>query len=257
MKTSSIIGAIIGDIIGSVYEQINTRSATFPLFTKRNRFTDDTVMTIAIADWLLHGGTLPHIMQEWGKYRYPYRGYGGMFRKWLASDNPQPYISYGNGGAMRVSPVGFYAQTLEETLSLARQTAIVSHNHPDGIAGAEAIVTSVFLARNGTNKNEIRHHIISSYGYNLMLKCQDIPPRFTIKASITCPAAIIAFLDSSDYESAIRLAISLGGDSDTIACMAGGIAAAYYGIPSTIVDRARTYLPDDMLAIIDEFDNRI
>lgn len=254
-----LLGAIIGDIIGSRFEWNNHKSTIFNLFTPSNKFTDDTVMTIAIADWLLHGESLVNAMKDWAA-KYPNRGYGSKFWQWLFIwKNKEPYNSYGNGSAMRVSPCGYFAQTLDEALNLAKQSAELTHNHPEGIKGAQAIAASVFLARQQIAKTEIRDYIESTFDYNLHRTCDEIRPiyEFNMTCQGSCPEAIIAFLESSDYESAIRLAVSLGGDSDTIACMTGGIAAAYYGIPDEIVYNAKEYLPDDMLTIILEFDNHI
>lgn len=254
-----LLGAIIGDIVGSRFEWNNHKSTIFNLFTPSNKFTDDTVMTIAIADWLLHGESLVDAMKDWAA-KYPNRGYGSKFWQWLFIwRNKEPYNSYGNGSAMRVSPCGYFAQTLDEALNLAKQSAELTHNHPEGIKGAQAIAASVFLARQQIAKTEIRDYIESTFDYNLHRTCNEIRPiyEFNMTCQGSCPEAIIAFLESSDYESAIRLAVSLGGDSDTIACMTGGIAAAYYGIPDEIVYNAKEYLPDDMLTIILEFDNHI
>ncbi len=254
-----LLGAIIGDIVGSRFEWNNHKSTIFNLFTPSNKFTDDTVMTIAIADWLLHGESLVDAMKDWAA-KYPNRGYGSKFWQWLFIwRNKEPYNSYGNGSAMRVSPCGYFAQTLDEALDLAKQSAELTHNHPEGIKGAQAIAASVFLARQQIAKTEIRDYIESTFDYNLHRTCNEIRPiyEFNMTCQGSCPEAIIAFLESSDYESAIRLAVSLGGDSDTIACMTGGIAAAYYGIPDEIVYNAKEYLPDDMLTIILEFDNHI
>lgn len=254
-----IIGAIIGDIAGSFYEsrKCNRKSTEIDLFTRKSRFTDDTVMTIAVADWLLSGVPLHKTMPHWGR-KYPNRGYGGQFYKWLfCSEDKMPYNSFGNGSAMRVSPCGYYAKSLEEAHSLAKQSAEVTHNHPEGIKGAQAIASAIFLARQHKPKDEIRDYIERTFGYNLHRTCDDIRPeyQFDVTCQGSCPEAIIAFLDSHDYESAIRLAISIGGDSDTIACMAGGIAAAYYGLPSWMVKYVVTeYLPENMLGLIERFE---
>lgn len=256
------LSIIIGDIVGAPFEHSPHKSTEFELFGRRSRFTDDTVMTIAVADWLLHGGALPEIMRQWGR-RYPYSGYGGMFRRWLFDDRDPaaqlPYNSFGNGSAMRVSPVGYWGRSLDEVLDLARQTAEVSHNHPEGIKGAQAIASAVYLARVGNSHEEIRTFIEESFGYDLHRTCDGIRPlyRFDSSCQGSCPEAIIAFLDSTDYESALRLAVSLGGDSDTLACMTGAIAGACYGVPQPIVEKARTLLPDDILALVDEFDDRL
>ena len=257
-KNAGIIGAIIGDIVGSRFEFMEEcKSTDFWLFTELSDFTDDTVMTVAVADWLLNGRDLVESMRDWGR-RYRYRGYGGMFQSWLLfRTDPQPYGSYGNGSGMRVSPVGFYAQSLEEALDLAKQSAEVTHNHPEGIKGAQAIASAIYLARTGKSKDYIREYIRCTFEYDLYRTCDEIRPNYYFNETCqgSCPEAIIAFLESNSYESAIRLAVSLGGDTDTIACMAGGIAAAYYGIPDRLVERALTYLPEDMLEIIRKFDN--
>lgn len=253
-----ILGAVIGDIAGSRYEFHNEKSTGIKLLTAATDFTDDTVMTVAVADWLMHGGSLVTIMRDWGR-RYPHRGYGGMFNHWLlASQEQPPYNSFGNGSAMRVSPCGFYARTLEEALDLAQQSAEVTHNHPEGIKGAQAVAAAIFLARRQTPKPQIRQYIEQTFGYDLHRTCDDIRPSYQFDETCqgSCPEALIAFLDSSDYESAIRLAISLGGDSDTIACMAGGIAAAYYGIPDWMIQKGVEHLPADMIEIINRFDGR-
>ena len=252
-----IIGAIIGDVVGSFYEFYNCKSTNIALFSSGTTFTDDTVMTIAVADWLLSGVPLQKTMPDWG-IEYPNRGYGGMFYEWLFySKDKEPYNSFGNGTGMRVSPCGYFARSLNEALELAKQSAEVTHNHPEGIKGAQAIASAIFLARQHKSKDEIRDYIETSFGYNLHRTCDEIRPAYQFDETCqgSCPEAIIAFLDSHDYESAIRLAISLGGDSDTIACMTGGIAAAYYGIPSWIVKYVVSeYLPKNMRDIIGNFD---
>lgn len=252
-----IIGAIIGDIVGSFYEYVNFKSTSIALFTEKTQFTDDTVMTIAIADWLLHGEPLQETLPKWG-LRFPNRGYGGKFRRWLHSiEDRKPYNSLGNGAGMRVSPCGYYGNSIEEVLELAKQSAEVTHNHPEGIKGAQAIAASIFLARQQKTKEQIRSYIEETFGYDLHRTCEDIRPHYTFDVTCqgSCPEAIIAFLDSDSYLSAIRLAVSLGGDSDTIACMAGGIVSAFYGIPSWIVKYVATeYLPQNMREIIQQFD---
>ncbi|SEG25249.1 DUF1810 family protein [Parabacteroides chinchillae] len=254
--SGGIIGAIIGDIVSSFYEFCNHRSTNIALFTRGTQFTDDTVMTIAVADWLLSGVPLQKTMPDWGK-EYPNRGYGGMFYEWMFySENKEPYNSFGNGTGMRVSPCGYYATSIEEALDLAKQSAEVTHNHPEGIKGAQAIASAIFLARQHKSKDEIRDYIEHAFGYNLHRNSDEIRKtyQFDVTCQGSCPEAIIAFLDSQDYESAIRLAVSIGGDSDTIACMTGGIAAAYYGIPTWMVKYVSTeYLPQNMLDIIERF----
>lgn len=257
LVSGGITGAIIGDIIGSFYEFCNCKSTNISLFTGSSQFTDDTVMTIAVADWLLSEVPLQKTMSDWGQ-EYPNKGYGGMFYEWLFySKDKEPYNSFGNGAGMRVSPCGYYANSIEEALELARQSAEVTHNHPEGIKGAQAIASAIFWAREHKAKDEIRDYIEKTFGYNLHRTCDEIRPTYQFDETCqgSCPEAIIAFLDSRDYESAIRLAISLGGDSDTIACMAGGIAAAYYGIPAWMIKYiASEYLPQYMRDIIERFD---
>ena len=257
LVSGGITGAIIGDIIGSFYEFCNCKSTNISLFTSSSQFTDDTVMTIAVADWLLSEVPLQKTMSDWGQ-EYPNKGYGGMFYEWLFySKDKEPYNSFGNGAGMRVSPCGYYANSIEEALELARQSAVVTHNHPEGIKGAQAIASAIFWAREYKAKDEIRDYIEKTFGYNLHRTCDEIRPTYQFDETCqgSCPEAIIAFLDSRDYESAIRLAISLGGDSDTIACMTGGIAAAYYGIPAWMVKYiASEYLPQYMRDIIERFD---
>lgn len=257
LAPDGIMGAIIGDIVGSFYEFCNQKSTNIALFTRGTQFTDDTVMTIAVADWLLSGVPLQKTMPDWGR-EYPNRGYGGMFYEWLFySENKEPYNSFGNGAGMRVSPCGYYAKSLEEALELAKQSAEVTHNHPEGIKGAQAIASSIFLARKHKSKDEIRDYIEQTFGYNLHRSCDEIRPayQFDVTCQGSCPEAIIAFLDSHDYESAIRMAVSLGGDSDTIACMTGGIAAAYYGIPTWLVKYVTVeFLPQYIRDIIERFD---
>lgn len=251
-----IVGAIIGDIVGSRFEFCNCRSTRFDLFSSASRFTDDTVMTLAVADWLLNGGALESVMTDWGE-EYPNAGYGGMFYGWLfGSREKAPYNSFGNGSGMRVSPCGYFARSLDEALDLAKQSAEVTHNHPEGIKGAQAIAAAIFLARQHTPKEEIRDYIEQTFGYDLHRTCDEIRPTYLFDETCqgSCPEAIIAFLESSDYESAIRLAVSLGGDSDTIACMTGGIAAACYGMPAWIVEEAMSFLPDMMKLLIWRFD---
>jgi ADP-ribosylglycohydrolase len=256
-----MLGAIIGDIVGSVYEWNNIKSTDFPLFGEQSTFTDDTVMSLAVAQWLTEDkkhtfGRLVKTMLSWGR-RYPDRGYGSRFNRWLMSTHPQPYGSYGNGSAMRVSAVGFYAQTLDETLQLSEMSASVTHDHKEGIKGAQAIASAIFLAKTGKSKEEIKQYIVTTFGYNLDRTCDEVRPFYMFNETCqgSVPEAIIAFMDSTDFESAIRLAISLGGDSDTIACMAGGIAEAYYKeIPATMIEEALERLPDDALGIVKSID---
>lgn len=225
MNTEDVLlGAITGDIIGSVYEFSPIKEWNFPLFTETSKFTDDTVMTVANADWLLTGDSLLGIMQDYGN-RYPTAGYGSSFICWLWADDPQPYNSWGNGSAMRVSPVGWAFDTLEETLVAARRSAEVTHNHPEGIKGAQATAACVFWARTGKSKQEIKKYVEETFGYNLDRTCNEIRPTYSYDISCqgTVPESIIAFLESTDYESAIRLTISLRGDADTMGAITGAL----------------------------------
>ena len=255
MESRVLLGSIAGDIIGSAYESHPVKSINFRLFSERSRFTDDTVMTVALCDWLLNKENLSHTMQKYGRH-YRHRGYGRNFGKWIWAENPQPYMSYGNGSAMRVSPVGWAFETLEETLDVARQSATVTHNHPEGIKGAQAVAAAVYLARTGKAKQEIKEYIETAFGYNLNRTCDEIRPyyRFDVTCQGSVPESTIAFLESTDYETAIRLAISLGGDADTMATIAGGIAAAYYkDVPDDIVTKVLKILPDEFMNILQRF----
>lgn len=252
-------GAIAGDIIGSVYEFDNIKTTDFPLFTNESDYTDDTIMTVAVADWLLNGGDLAKVMQRYGReYPYPTGGYGGRFSGWLREKDPQPYNSWGNGSAMRVSAVGWMFDSLEKTLEVAKETAVVTHNHPEGIKGAQATAAAIYLARTGKSKQDIKLYIETTFSYDLGRTCDEIRPfyRFNESCQGTVPEAIIAFLDSSDFENAIRLAVSLGGDSDTLACITGGIAEAFYGIPEDIEKQVYDKLPGTFQKVIKEFKNK-
>lgn len=250
-----MIGSIIGDIVGSVFEHRNIKITNFKLFNFGARFTDDTVLTIAIADAVLNNQPYDVALQKWGQ-RYPGRGYGNHFDSWLYSQDPRPYNSWGNGSAMRVSPIGFAFDDLERVLMEAKKSAEVSHNHPEGIKGAQAIAAAIYLARTGSSKKEIRDFITNKFNYNLNRTVEEIRPgyKFDISCQGSVPEAIICFLDSSDFENCIRLSISIGGDSDTIACMAGGIAQAFYkSISPEVVATAIEMLPGEMLSILNEF----
>jgi len=253
-----MIGAIAGDIVGSIYEWENIKTTEFPLFGKGCCFTDDTVMSVAVADWLMQGGNLENTLKAYGR-RYPYAGYGEFFIDWLQSETSKPYNSWGNGSAMRVSPVGWLFDTFEETLNVARQTAEITHNHPKGIKGAQATALCIYLARIGESKEYIKDSTQKLFGYNLDRTCDEIRPDYLFDVSCqgTVPEAIIAFLESNNFESAIRLAVSLGGDCDTLTCITGGIAEAYYGIPPWIKKEALNRLTDDLRNIVIEFEKRL
>ncbi|MBO5810643.1 MAG: ADP-ribosylglycohydrolase family protein [Bacteroidales bacterium] len=261
MNNKGIIGAIIGDIVGSRFEFNNYRSTDFEFLNDKCFFTDDSVMTIAVADWVTNKRqTDRHLalyLREWGR-KYPNRGYGGMFLRWLLSKElSSPYNSFGNGSAMRVSPCGFYAQSLDEALLLAKQSAEVTHNHPEGIKGAQSVAAAIYLAKTGSTKAIIKEYIENNFGYDLSRTCDEIRRvyKFNETCQETCPEAIIAFLESHDYESAIRLGISLGGDSDTIGAITGGIAAAYYGIPDSIMEDVKRFIPFEFIDIVEKFEN--
>jgi ADP-ribosylglycohydrolase len=250
-----MLGAIVGDIIGSVYERSKARNTNFKLYTQYSHFTDDTVLTLATADTLLNGASYAENYKLYGR-NFPNRGYGGRFKEWLISDDLAPYQSFGNGSAMRVSPIGFAFDKLYEVLSEAKESACATHDHPEGIKGAEAIASSIFLAREGKSKEEIRTYVQDTFGYNLQRTIMKIRPTYTFDASCqgTVPEAIIAFLDSHNFESCIRLAISLGGDTDTLAAMAGSIAQAYYGsIPYEMVYYAQYKLGRQLWDLVEEF----
>ena len=250
-----MIGAIAGDIIGSVHEFGATKTKKFPLFVAGSVFTDDSVMTVAIAQAILTDGDYQKAVRDFGR-RYPHAGYGGFFRDWLASPDPKPYNSWGNGSAMRVSPVGFAFDTVDDVLREAARTAEFTHNHPEGIKGAQATALAIFLARTEWDKDLIRHEISTRFGYDLDRTVDEIRPGYSFDESCqkTVPEAIVAFLDSSSYEDAVRNAVSLGGDSDTLACITGGIAEAFYGpVPPEILKKVREILPVDLLDVTDRF----
>lgn len=265
-----MLGAIIGDIVGSTREWHNVKTEDFELLPQGSRFTDDTVMTLAVAKWLMDdpshkADSLVRIMQDIGR-RYPNAGYGGLFRRWLNSDNPQPYGSYGNGSAMRVSPVGMYAKSLDEALELARITASVTHNHPEGIKGAQAVAAAVYMQLNEEFdvKGEVKRYVEANFGYDLDIKLEDIRNEYRFDASCqgSVPIAIMAFLQRYNAFDTLRLAISMGGDSDTIGCMATSIAYAcpfniissHTNIPKDVVAKCRELLPKELLEINDRFE---
>lgn len=250
-------GAILGDIIGSPFEfDRGAKTKDFELFTKGCQFTDDSVMTAAIAEALIAVGpdaTKEEIeeavianMQDWGN-RYPHAGYGGRFRYWLSTRSPKPYNSYGNGSAMRVSAVGWLYPTLERTREVAVYTAEVTHNHPEGIKGAEATASCIFLARHGVNKDGIREYVVNEFGYDLNRTLDEIRPTYYHVESCqqTVPEAIIAFLESENFEDAVRNAVSLGGDTDTLAAITGSIAEAFYDMSAILRAECRNRVSED------------
>lgn len=243
-----MLGAVIGDIAGSRFEFDNYRHTDFDIFSPDSDFTDDTICTVAIADWVLQGcnDNLASILQGWCRaYPCPKGAYGGRFSQWIEWKDPAPYNSWGNGSAMRVSAVGWAFATLEETLHFAEQSAAVTHNHPEGIKGAQAVAAAVFWARTGMGKAQIKENITRQFGYDLSQSCDQIRPHYHFNESCqeTVPQAVTAFLESDDFEHAIRLAVSLGGDSDTLAAITGSIAEAYHGIPASMREHALAILP--------------
>ena len=253
-----IIGAICGDIIGSSREFRPQKTKDFSLYDGYSTFTDDTVMTLAIASWLIKDKSSKEVLiSEIRKFglKYPNAGYGGMFMNWLNQDNPEPYGSWANGSAMRVSPVSWVADSLEESQKLAKMSAIVTHNHPEGIKGALATNDAIYLARNSFTKEKIKKHIEDNYRYDLNRKLDDIRPdyKFDVSCKGSVPESIICFLEAENYEDTIRNAVSLGGDADTQAAIAGGIASAYWDVPSKIAARGIKRLDYNLLEVFLEF----
>ena len=259
-------GAILGDIIGSPYEfDRGNKRKDFPLFSRKSEFTDDSVMTLAVADAFLPIATntydaeirrrLVRSMQTYGR-KYPYAGYGGMFRRWLKDSKPQPYGSYGNGSAMRVSSAGWLFDNLETVRHMARLSAEVTHNHPEGIKGAEATASAIFLARTGSTKAEIKTYIEANFHYDLSRSCDEIRPTYRHMESCqeTVPEAITAFLEGRSFEDVIRTAVSLGGDCDTLTAIAGSIAEGFYGVPEELKKQCREHLPEDLRKVLRRFE---
>jgi len=250
-----MLGALVGDIVGSVYEWNNHRSKDFPLFQPKSTFTDDSVLTIALADAILAGADFAAVMRRYGE-RYPDAGYGGMFRQWLRSPAMGPYNSFGNGAAMRISPAGWAYRTLEETLERAAAYTSVTHNHPEGVKGAEATAGAIWMARHGKSKTEIRAWVAKRTGYDLSRTCDLIRPlyKFNETCQQTVPEALIAFLESTDFEDAIRLGVSLGGDTDTLTCITGSVAEAFYGgVPAPIEKEALARLDAPLRDVVQMF----
>lgn len=231
-----MIGAIAGDTIGSVFEWNNVKTKNFPLFSTDSCFTDDTVLTVALAEAILTGADYDRVMRAY-YYRYPAAGYGGSFHGWALSDDPAPYSSWGNGAAMRISPAAYAYDTLEEVLLRSEHFTAVTHNHPEGVKGGQATAAAIFIARKGGSKADIRHFIEDRFGYNLSRTVDEIRPTYDFDESCqgTVPEALICLLEASDFEDAIRNAISIGGDSDTLACIAGAVAEPLFGgVPELI-----------------------
>lgn len=252
-----MLGSIAGDVVGSLHEYIATKTTQFPLFAPRSHWTDDTAATIAVARWLLDGGSLTHHLHD-AVHAHPGAGWGTRFRHWAMSRSTTSLNSFGNGAAMRVAPAGFAARSLDEALALAKSACDLSHDHPEGIKGAQATAAAIYLARVGTAKPAIRHYITTTFSYDLSRTVDSIRPTYAFNeiCQTTVPEAIIAFLDSHDFEHAIRLAISLGGDADTLAAITGGIAQAAYGVPDPIRSHTLSRLPPEFVTIIDRFESR-
>jgi len=253
-----MIGAIAGDIIGSVYEWNNIKTKDFPLFSDKCCFTDDSILTIALADSILTG--TPYVDNLKAFYHwYPDGGYGGSFHSWARSHRSEPYNSWGNGAAMRISPVGYACNDLDTVLQKAQAFTEITHDHPEGIKGGQATAAAIFLARTGKSKAEIQKFIEERFEYDLSKHVDDIRPHYEFDVSCqgTVPQAIRAFIDSTDYEDAIRTAVSLGGDTDTLACITGGIAQAFYGsVPKTIEQKVYSILDDRLGGITRQFMKR-
>lgn len=250
-----ILGAIIGDVIGSRFEFNNYKDVDFQLFSEESKFTDDSVLTFATMSCIIDEGNYAKAYQAFAR-KYPGRGYGGYFSTWIHQDNPQAYNSWGNGSAMRVSPIGWAFNIMEEVLENAKKSAEVTHNHPEGIKGAQAVATAIFLARKNRSKTEIKDYIENNFHYDLSRSISTIRDNFHFNESCqeTVPEAIVAFLESTNFESAIRLAISLGGDSDTIACITGSISEAFYqDIPEHIIENTLRLLPEELIDLLEEF----
>lgn len=262
-----MIGAIIGDIVGSRFEFNNTKQTDFTLFTDRCGYTDDTICTIAVADALLTGKPYSEVLHGWcRRYPHPMGGYGGRFAQWVYSDHPQPYGSFGNGSAMRVSPCGWISKRAF-VLNEATRSAQCTHNHPAGLNGARCIADSIFVLRNllpelraddKLAKQKFKEFVTKSYAYNLDQSVDEIRATnsFNETCQVTVPQAIICFLESTDFDSAIRLAVSIGGDSDTIAAMTGSLAEAYYGVPQDLREKALAYLEPEMIEVITKFEEK-
>lgn len=259
-----MLGAILGDMIGAPYEfDRGDKTKDFPLFSEKSEFTDDSVMTIAVAEALLatHGksddeikAALVDSMQKWGK-KYPHAGYGCMFSQWLGTPDPKPYGSFGNGSAMRVAAAGWLFDDIETTRHIAALTSEVTHNHPEGIKGAEATASAIFLSRKGKSKAEIKDYIINEFNYDLSRTCDEIRPKYRHVETCqeTVPEAITAFLEGNDFEDVIRTAVSLGGDCDTLTCISGSIAEAFYEIPKEIADEGLHRMSSDLRAVLKLF----
>ncbi len=253
-----MLGAIAGDVIGSVHEGAGTKTKDFPLFVPESTFTDDTVLTVAVAESLLRPRAYVDALQDYF-HAYPNAGYGFTFLQWCFCGGRQPYNSWGNGSAMRVSAVAYARDTLEDVLEEAKRSAEVTHNHEHGIRGAQATAAAIFLARTGSTKEQIRRYTEETFGYFLDETLADLRPtyHFDVSCQGSVPQSIIAFLESNSFEDAVRNAISLGGDADTMACIAGAIAEAYYGgVPEDIRVRTLGLLDHRLRGVVEEFVRR-
>lgn len=253
-----MLGAIAGDVIGSPYEWRPIKSKDFPLFDRRSTFTDDAVLTVAVAEALLSDGDYARAIKDFGR-RYPDAGYGKRFRQWLAHDDSEPYNSFGNGSAMRVAPVAWALDTVEDVLREAELSAAVTHNHPEGVKGAQATALAVFMARQGHDKEEISAEITSRFDYDLSSTPEEIRPTYSF--DVTCqgsvPQSIVCFLAAEDFEDAVRTAVSLGGDADTMAAITGAIAEPYFGsVPEEIANEVRRRLPEDLSEVLERFEQQ-
>ena len=251
-----MLGAIAGDIIGSAWEAAGEKRHDFPLFTEHSRFTDDTVMTVAVAHALLDGLDYAAAMRDYGR-RHPFAGYGQRFREWLLDASMGPYDSHANGGAMRASPVGHLRSGVEAVLEEARRSALPTHGHPEGVKGAQAVALAVYLARSGASREAMRSEIAHRFGYDLARTVEEIRPGYgwDLAAARSVPEAIVCFLDARGFEDAVRNAVSLGGDADTMACIAGAIAEAYWGeVPPAIACEAEARLPREFREVLARFE---
>ena len=252
-----MLGAIVGDVLGSTYEYYPMKTKKLELLDKNSHFTDDTVMTVAVADSIMNGVPYVVSLQKWGR-EYPRAGYGGWFRKWIHQEDPKPYNSFGNGSAMRCSSIGWLFDDKDSVLEEAKKSAEITHNHPEGIKGAQAVALGVLMGRKGSSKKDIKEKLEAFFDYDLSQKLEQIIPSYTFDSTCqgSVPQAIIAFLESADFEDAIRNSISLGGDADTQACIAGSLAEAHYKlIPDEIASFVKWRIEDDLLAVLDQFNS--
>ena len=250
-----MFGAIAGDVIGSAYEWNPVKTTDFQLFSDKSYFTDDTVLTVATAAALTSDMGYAQVYRYFARI-YPDAGYGGMFERWVLDNNQEPYNSYGNGSAMRVAPIAWAFESIEQVLAETKKSAMVTHSHPEGVKGAQATATAIFMARHGISKEAIKNYVAAHFGYDLDRKLDDIRPdyKFDVSCQGSVPEAIIAFLEGNSWEHTVRLAVSLGGDSDTQAAIAGSIAEAFYGsVPQEIMDKVTQLLPKDLQEIMDRF----